>query len=142
MTIIAYRDGVMASDSRVTFGESEGIYVIDSCIKLFRVRKSIVGAAGDSAPGMKWIEWYKRAGSKKSAPNLGGAHIIVATSEGLFEADDGGDLALITGPYYAIGCGAKVALGAMFMGASAVQAANAACKYDPYCGGKIITMEL
>lgn len=42
--------------------------------------------------------------------------------------------------YHAIGSGAKYALGAMAMGADAVQAVNVAARFDPHCGAPVLAL--
>lgn len=151
MTTIAYRDGILAADSRVTHGE-DGSARIHTCKKLFRKKitqgkKSfdvIIATAGESAPGMLFVDWY---GTGKPIPDtflhLGGDFLcLVLTPSGLFEFDVYCRGEEVSDDFYAIGSGAKAALGALHCGKSAVEAVRIAARIDPYTGGRIMTESL
>lgn len=147
MTTIAYRDGIIAADSRVTYGE-DGAARIHTCKKLFRKTITegkkrfdvIIATAGESSPGMVFVDWY---GTGKPVPDIflhlgGDFTCLVLRPDGLFEFDVycRGDEVL--DPFYAIGSGAKAALAAMACGKSAIEAVRIAARYDPYTGGRIV----
>lgn len=151
MTTIAYRDGILAADSRVTYGE-EGSARIHTCKKLFRKKVTqgkksfdvIIATAGESAPGMLFVDWY---GTGKPIPDtflhLGGDFLcLVLTPSGLFEFDVYCRGEEVNDDFYAIGSGAKAALGALWCGKSAVEAVRIASRIDPYTGGRIVTESL
>lgn len=151
MTTIAYRDGVIAADSRVTHGENESAR-IHSCKKLFRKtvtqgKKSfdvIIATAGESSPGMVFVDWY---GTGKPIPemfmHLGGDFIcLVLSPQGLFEFDVYCRGEQVLDDFYAVGSGAKAALGAMHCGKSAIEAVRVAARIDPYTGGRITSETL
>jgi len=151
MTTIAYRDGVLAADSRVTYGEDAGARV-HFCRKLFRrkvgegrkAHEVIIATAGESSPGMVFVDWY---GSGKPTPamfeHLGPDFVcLVLTPKGLFEYDAYCRGEPIEEPFYAIGSGAKAALAAMHCGRSAVEAVRIAARIDPYTGGRIVSETL
>lgn len=151
MTTIAYRDGVIAADSRVTHGE-DGSARIHSCKKLFRKtvtqgKKSfdvIIATAGESSPGMVFVDWY---GTGKPIPemfmHLGGDFIcLVLSPQGLFEFDVYCRGEQVLDDFYAVGSGAKAALGAMHCGKSAIEAVRVAARIDPYTGGRITSETL
>jgi ATP-dependent protease HslVU (ClpYQ) peptidase subunit len=48
----------------------------------------------------------------------------------------------VTDPFVAIGSGAAAALGALYVGATPVEAVRAAAKVDPYTGGRIVVKRL
>jgi len=146
MTTIAYRDGIIAADSRVTYGEDQQAR-IHTCKKLFRKRVTqgkksfdvIIATAGESSPGLVFVDWY---GSGKPVPDiflhLGGDFLcLVLTPSGLFEYDVYCRGDEVSDDFYAIGSGAGVALGAMHCGKSAVEAVRIAARVDPYTGGRI-----
>lgn len=148
MTVIAYRDGVLAADSRTTTESEAGGIRHFKCQKLFRKKGSIIATAGENGPGLAFIRWY---GSGRPFPEvfaIGEADFscLVLTAKGLFEYDKWGVAEKITlpktAPFYAIGCGAKAALGAMHMGASARKACAVACRVDPLCDFPIVSMSL
>ena len=146
MTTIAYRDGILAADSRVTYGEHQTAR-IHTCKKLFRKRVTqgkksfdvIIATAGESSPGLVFVDWY---GSGKPVPDLflhlGGDFLcLVLTPSGLFEYDVYCRGEEVSDDFYAIGSGAGPALGAMHCGKSAVEAVRIAARIDPYTGGRI-----
>jgi len=66
----------------------------------------------------------------------------VLTPQGLFEYDVYCRAEEVLDDFYAIGSGAKVALGAMACGKSAIEAVRIAARYDPYTGGRIVSETL
>jgi ATP-dependent protease HslVU (ClpYQ) peptidase subunit len=146
MTVIAYRDGVIAADSRVTVeGKESGIRFFDSSIKLFRKDGCIIATAGASAPGIVFVRWYGTR-PKKPPEAITDAKVdwtcLVLDKTGLWEWDSSLEPEQVLEPFYAIGTGCKAALGAMYMHATAVEAVQIACLIDPNCGGKVQTMRL
>lgn len=151
MTTIAYKDGVLAADSQVTYGEDGGARK-HTCKKLFRKtvgtgRKAhdvIIATAGESSPGMIFVDWY---GTDKPIPEVF-LHLdadftcLVLTPRGLFEYDVYCRGEEITEDCYAIGSGAKAALAAMHCGKSALEAVRIAARIDPYTGGRVVTETL
>lgn len=155
MTTIAYKNGVVAADSRVTV-ESEGGGARNFATqKLFRrtvhingVPKNVILAtAGESAPGSLFVDQWA---SGKSLPEIREAFaytepdftILVVTEDGLFEVDRWCVMEPVYEPFYAIGSGSKVAMGAMEAGASAQKAVEIACRRDPYTAPPVVTMRL
>jgi ATP-dependent protease HslVU (ClpYQ) peptidase subunit len=151
MTTIAYRDGVLAADSRVTVDYGSGARK-HTCKKLFRKRVTegkksfdvIIATAGESSPGMVFVDWY---GSGTSVPDIF-LHIdadftcLVLTPDGLFEYDTFCRGEKIEEDFYAIGSGAMAALAAMHCGKSALDAVRIAARVDTYTGGRIVTETL
>ena len=134
----------MAADSRVTVETEAGGIRHFRCEKLFRKGAAIIGTAGESAPGLVFLDWY---GSQKAPPQKlidGDADftVLVLTPRGLFEFDKWCRGEKILEKFYAIGSGAKAALGAMHMGADARKAVQIACKVDTLSSTPIVTMRL
>lgn len=153
MTTIVYRDGVMAADSRATVDTEAGGARMVMCDKLFRVGDAIIGTAGDGFASLLFVDWYRftmlepdkdRADELASRLLEGEADIdmLVLRKDGLFEFDKWCRAERIKMPFYAVGSGAKAALGALHMGADARQAVAVACKIDPYSAPPIVTMSL
>jgi hypothetical protein len=149
MTVIAYKDGVMAGDSRSTIETESGGIRMSKCEKMYRKilpsgDEVIIGVAGEGFPALVFVDWI---GSGKEPPELlihGDADFsaIVLTKEGLFEYDKWCRHEKVIDSIYAIGCGAKGALTAMHCGASAARAVEATCLVDPLCGPPVVTMRL
>lgn len=147
MTTIVYRDGCMAADSCITTSdESSGDYK-GKCLKLIRVEGNgidacIIGLQGESSPGMAFLHWYR--GGKldddlKAHIRSSGADFtaLVLNRAGLFVWDSWLVPERVEDDFYAIGSGAKAALGALHMGADAVKAVEVACLIDPYTEGPV-----
>ena len=152
MTTICYRNGIMAADSRVTHGDDAGARV-HRCEKLYRITvhtkgkeyPAIVGLAGGAFDGLAFLDWL--TGNDREPPQRlidGEADFtaLVLHRHGLFEYDRWCRPDRITEKFYAVGSGAKAALGAMHMGADARTAVAIACKIDPYTAVPIVSMTL
>jgi hypothetical protein len=169
MTTIAYREGIMAADSGATTTSDAGGTRKSMCRKLYRkfvvlhsvadaagkpkpgvrVEDVIIGIAGEGFAGLQFIDQlYSQKPDEqediKSRLIVGDADFsaIVLTRKGLFEYDRWCRYEGIIDPYYAIGSGAKAALGAMWMGASARESVEAAITIDPFTFGTIVAARL
>lgn len=148
MTTIAYRDGIMAADTKIT---DDGIQWAEmTCIR--KINDLLVGASGN----IDIVEWFLRTWNRDSVNNLNIDHPI-ARLEG---SKDQEFEALVAAPgtlyyltpkliatkidckYAAIGSGQNIALGAMWMGATAEKAIDAAMAHDQMTGGKVISISL
>ncbi|KKW09809.1 MAG: 20S proteasome A and B subunit [Candidatus Gottesmanbacteria bacterium GW2011_GWB1_49_7] len=150
MTTIAYRDGLMAADSQAS---TESYLEKTPCQKIYQIAcddsaawgGALVGLAQGSFAGLVFLEWLK---GKRSREEM---------SFDLMQDDDFLSLVVHHGKisiwnrylvpdypasdmtFWAIGSGAKVALGAMECGATAEEAVRVAAKYDLFTGGEIVT---
>jgi hypothetical protein len=122
MTTIACNHEMIAADSQSTHNG-----LICKEIKIFRTNNGLVGMAGDSQEGLAFLNWFN-GGDK---PDVGEEFEAIALTPK-------GDILWyghrlipekITSPYYAIGSGSHVAIGAMCMGASPKEAVQHACKW-------------
>lgn len=149
MTTIVVRNGVMASDSRVTVDSEAGGARVFRCEKIFRKETPkegvvLIGTAGESSPGLLFVDWY---GTDKPTPaelleGEADIDIVVLTKRGIFSYDKWCRGEKVVGKFYAIGSGAKAALGALHMGADAIKAVKIACKIDPYSAAPIVSKRL
>ena len=135
MTVIAVRDGVMAADSRGTFGQQPY-----HCGKIYRTRAGIVGMAGESSACLAFAQHFD--GVEVPDEHLKGAAALVLCADGIVLYDESVRGELVQEPFFAIGSGAPVALGAMHMGATARQAARAACRWNNDCGLPVVALRL
>src|SRR6266699_6218856 len=55
MTTIAYRDGVMASDSACWIGDT----LAHRVKKMWRIKRALVGMAGDYSAALFFLEWVR-----------------------------------------------------------------------------------
>lgn len=147
MTTIAWRDGVLAADSQVTHSgdESSGSRK-HKCKKLFRKKafgyEVIIATAGEGSPGMIFVDWYGKRSKPPAVLNDTDFTCLVLDADGLWEFDSYCRGEKIEEPFYAIGSGAKVALGAMHRGATAREAVEISKLVDPYTGGEVCEMSL
>ncbi len=142
MTVIAYKDGVMACDSCW----SDNGLVANSANKIVRLSSGgLLGEAGDSDTRdiIALLDKVKKAAQlppREAISKLGidYAALLVLPDASLWhvyadiEKKDYG-LFPVRLPFAAVGCGKQLAIGAMAAGASAVQAASIACQWDTMC---------
>lgn len=124
MTTIAYRDGIIAADTRLVIGETK-LY----CRKIHQIDELVLAIAGRTNSEGEVIEYY-RGESKKKPGSL--------KQFEAFKVEDGeilwanGDLYWQPLPhsYYALGSGWQVAMAGMILGLSAVEAVQLAADLD------------
>jgi hypothetical protein len=155
VTVIAYRDGVMAGDRCW----SDEQLVVSSACKLRRLSGKLYGGAGDSddralvdllTPVQVPSELPTRA--QLVALNVDALALLVfppgfmSTANRVFviEAGKPEDCGVyeVRMPFTAIGSGREVAMGAMAAGADAKRAAEIACELVTSCRLPIDTLEL
>lgn len=152
MTTIAIRDGIICADSRTTIATEEGGARVFRCEKLYRCfegtsKEAILATAGESFSSLVFVDWYKTETRpietvERLVNGEADFTVLALTREGLYEYDKWGRGEKILDKFYAVGSGAKAALGALHMGASAEQAVRIACKIDPYSAPPIVSMTL
>lgn len=145
MTTIAYRDRVMASDSRVTIKD----FVFDNnSKKIWRLSDgSLFGASGDVVGGFQLLDLLRfHVRQKKfTLPNKyckGTKALFVSPKGVLYYYETGYWEELGKRHYSAVGSGAKYALAAMDAGANAVQACRIGIHRDVYSGGRVRSFKL
>lgn len=142
MTTIAFKNGVLAADTRCTIDD-----VIDPSEhkKVFRFKNgALIGLAGDTGVIMAAIKKLRRdpddfESIKADKRELNA--IYVRADGKVFEKDSSG-WTPITAKYAATGSGYLAALVAMRCGKSAVQAVKIAMEFDKNTGGKVRSVRL
>ncbi len=144
MTVVAFKDGVMAADTQETWGTGRA-----RVCKIVRLPDGgVAGGAGDGPACQAALNWLASDGpldgqSDRTLPDIAGAEVLVAKADGT--------LWLLYGrfPGYqlldesiAIGCGSEAARMAMSYGASAVEACQRVAKQDVFCGDPVQSMEV
>ena len=132
MSVVVIRNGIIAAD---TGGLMGGLKV--SAGKLRRDGDTVIGWAGNWSHGMLFARWYFEGSDLENLPEFhnqeeGGVDFcaIVFDPGGWAYWDQGfvGDRDMADrNEYMAIGSGEEAAMGALHMGATAVQAVGAAC---------------
>jgi hypothetical protein len=138
VTTVAYRDGVLATDSR---GVSGDIIADNHCQKLFVMQDgSLVAAAGNYSLIWAFVNWMYEGDEKVDRPEVrerDTAVIIHLDAAGRLWEFEGHDWAPCVAPFYAWGSGAMAALAAMHLGATAEEAVLTAIQVDPNSGGAV-----
>lgn len=141
MTTIAYRDGMLAADTALSYGS-----MLRGATKIVRAPDGVLaGAAGNATYCTAFLDWACGERSPKNAPkakmsNGSMDRGVLFHPSGLVEIFEQDGIIRCRPPYYAFGSGKAEALGAMFVGATAEQAVRAAIEHDPDTGGDVITV--
>ncbi len=135
MTTIAYRDGCLAGDTRVS--EDTGFIWTDNFRKVFKLKSGcLFGAAGDSEGGEILLRALRKG---IMLPSLGDAEItaLLILPDKSIHMTEGGIWIRWPENFCAIGSGKRAALGAMMAGASAIKAVEAGIATDCCSGGRV-----
>ena len=139
MTTVAYRDGVLAGDTKVTEGET---VVDDKQRKVYKLRDGcLYGFAGNLEDGLRLLRALRKdLDAHPSGLVEFSALLVYPDGEvGLYE---GNTWVKQKGAYFAIGSGAVCALSAMDAGAGAVEAVKIGIKRDLRSGGRVMSVRL
>ena len=141
MTTIAYKDGVIAYDSRITVGNT---IVDDQANKMVERDGHVLFCTGSTPDCEALIEVY--CGRKLSLAPIDASGIAV--TDGLIyyigwnQTDGLWKSAIRAGNVYSIGSGSAYAFTAMDCGKSAKKAVEMAKKRDTYTGGLVHTYQV
>lgn len=138
MTTIAYRDGVLAADTLATSNDVRDDYGP----KIWRVGRLLVGASGSRPLCLRFRDWVAN-GMGGESPFYGdnkGNGIVIAPDSVVAWSESGSWP--VAAPFYSLGSGYQLAMGAMEMGATAEQAVAASIKHDCLSGGEITVLSL
>lgn len=141
MTTIAYRDGVLATDSGVQSGSTR----VGTTQKCFKAKDgSLLAFAGNANLGTDVKEWIETGLKLDRVPDTEDRGTIVwIKPDGTIWCIDGGGLPYpVEAPFYAEGSGEDFAYGAMAAGANAMQAVEIAKHFDSNSSGPVQLVEL
>lgn len=155
MTTIAYKNGIMVSDGRMSLGD---MIIKDDTEKVFWVNNHLVGVCGRARAINTFVTWLQK---------MTDYHIVNQEVGELVDLvppaldDDEGYSALVVTPSrqvlmyegntpidmgldvpMSVGSGSCFALAAMKAGNSAEEAVKVACELDVYSGGEITVVQL
>lgn len=135
MTVIVW-DGVsIASDKMVCNGSTA-----QAVTKIFRIGSELMGLTGNLSIGMEMIEWYREGAQPEKYPtsnrteDKGCSLIVIKGPRNVWKYESSPYPFLFEAKYCAFGSGDQVALGALYMGATAAEAVQAAIIYESNCG--------
>jgi hypothetical protein len=138
MTTIAFRWGVLASDSMCCRGSWINPYPAE---KLFRLPDGgVAGVTGEYAEAMGFVAWLQ-GHEQADRPPLSEASVIRLHKDGSLTIYEGSASYDIKPDFAAFGSGGMAANAAMYMGADAAKAIEVASLLDDGTGGKIVTMK-
>lgn len=146
MTTIAYRDGILASDSRAYAGENLELGEKQKIVATETVSGPALIGVSTMVPGLAerlWA-WLEDGGEEDEIPDLKGGNftaLVIRPAGVFFYNSSPYPSGPLSAPYHAIGSGAQYALGAMHAGATAVTAVQAAKEMDVWSGGRTRMLE-
>lgn len=150
MTTIAYRDGVLAADSRVSCDAAFS----DRYTKIVRVNSKVdpikgsilVACSGAWFSSRLFIDWLEGGAEPKlharGADSEQDFEAVIVHKKGLFSANYLCRIDPNPHPYWAAGSGGPYAMAAMWCGKSAAEAVRCAIAMDSHSGGRVLTMTL
>jgi len=139
MTVVAFKDGVMAADSQLTAGTLTSLIE-----KIWRLPDGGV-VAGSGTYAQVYAAAKYLAGGESGAPpdSIDEVSLLIARPDGSLWAVDGRFPAYpLLSNFAAIGCGADAATQAMRSGATAFKAVASVIGQDAGCSWPIQTMEV
>lgn len=155
MTTIAYRDGIMAAEGKMTLGDM--VIKLDT-EKVFWVNNHLVGVCGRARAINTFVTWLQKM-TDYHIVNQEVGELVDLVPPAL--EDDEGYSALVVTPSrqvlmyegntpidmgldvpMSVGSGSYFALAAMKAGNSAEEAVKVACELDVYSGGEITVVQL
>jgi hypothetical protein len=141
MTTIAYRDGIMAADSRAYSGDRRPM---GFKTKIKRLANGGMMASSSIHPGNSELLFSlidKNGIDHVFTEKLDAQSLVVLPGGDVFYyAGHSRFSGPLSGQYFAIGSGEDYAMGAMAMGATAIQAVDAAKQHDVFSGGPTMVM--
>lgn len=155
MTTIAYRDGIMASDGKITSGDR--IDWLD-LKKVRKINNCLIGGAGRLRSVFAFFDWFERWSDAQVVQGQA-PHVDVFIPEGIDDEDFYGLVVFSDGTifhyeggkysyeipgekYTSIGSGSYYALAALDAGVSAEEAVKIASGRDVFTGGQIFVEQL
>ncbi len=135
MSIIAYDGKIIAADRQATLNETRV-----TCHKLVQLADgAVVGWTGSQDQGLVLLQWYKDGADKTTFPKFmsdkGNHTRLIIAKDGVVSTYETEAIPLtFLDSFGAYGSGRDIAIGALAMGATAVQAVEIASQFDINCG--------
>jgi ATP-dependent protease HslVU (ClpYQ) peptidase subunit len=144
MSVVVYKDGRMAADSRAYSGST---HPIGNKRKIHRLKDgSLLGITSNQVGiAESFRDWLDDGANREAAvphePSFNAIH--VKPNGDVYLYDDGyAPSGPIKADFYAIGSGGQYAYGAMTVGVEVEEAVSVAIKCDIWCGGHVDLLEL
>lgn len=138
MTVIAYKDGVLAADSLVTSGYDLAGHIV----KIRQEGEWSFGVAGSPSGIVPITNWVK-GGADLDTPiefpsSLEATALLINSHGEVYYVDSDSHYPVkMHVKYAAVGSGSTAARTAMFLGHSAIEAVEAVTHVDSSCGGSV-----
>lgn len=128
MTTIAWRGSVLASDSAITYGNTQGV-----CRKLIKAPGVAYGLAGDASSIFQFIDMIREGVDPFDIKIKGDFDCLMLNRDGCYFIQRNDYPIALEGDFWAIGSGSEFAIGAMAASkrVTARKAIEIACKYNP-----------
>lgn len=140
MSTIAYKDGCMAADRKLS---ADGV-LSGEVNKVEIIEGQIVAWCGDIQDFIAFKEWFCDGCKHDDRPTIDSFGALSVDSSGNVKTYDNKCRSYqVKAPFHVNGSGHAIAVGAMAAGASAEEAVRIACVYDcnSGCGVDVITLE-
>lgn len=142
MTIICFRDGVLAADKR-----SVNHFRPTTVTKIFRIGDSLTAVSGDLVKGLEIIEWIRAGRKDEELPAFQRSldqfvPVLLVSNSGLHLFENSPIPFRIEEPFFAMGSGRDYALMAMHLGCDAKEAVRLTCEMTTCCGNGIDALAL
>jgi hypothetical protein len=147
MTIIVYRDGIMASDGGL-WANFSGLITSNNQNKIKRLPNgSLFGAAGSLGPIQQVYDWVIINPNLKGevlpgGNNTGVGAILVKPDGQVFILDNTNRFFSFIADWYCVGSAAEFTSGCLACGKSALEAVELAIKYNSTVSGEIFVEDL
>lgn len=133
MSIIVTDGKSMVSDTRTTTHEG---MIASLTRKIVGHKGSIAGSVGRCGASAMLLDQFERTGEIKTFPDDMEEAILKINNLGeIWLMDSTKFWQRVHAPFYAIGSGYMIALGALGAGATPINAARVVSRFDPNCGG-------
>lgn len=157
MTVIAYKDGVMAGDSAWSLAGEGTVHdglIVNSMNKLIRLNSGALYGGAGSSDDRQLVDLLQGVNSADKMPDVRklrgtlqeGVHALLVLPDGTIweveTGEDDGGVMLVNRKWHAVGSGRALAMGAMAAGADARQACEIACAYNTYCQKPVTSLTL
>lgn len=144
MTIIVWDGKTLAADKQMTNGGLK-----HKATKIFKIDGHLVGVTGDFDYAQAMLEWFRNGAKPESFPDhqkedskFVGMLVITPNKQILKYERSPYPIDFTECGVTCIGSGRDYAYGALYMGATAYRAVEAACQYDTHCGMGIDVLTL
>lgn len=142
MTTIAFRDGLLAADTRIN---RSGTILSDNHQKITRLSNgdllALAGLEAQREAMIAHLEDDEPLPVCEEGADDDFTALIATTDGSLYVYEGIGHLQRWEGDFYAIGTGSDFAIAAMVMGAAADEAVSVAMRCDVYSGGEVVSMK-